>query len=200
MRLNDEYMALLAKINVKKKAYAEKEMATSLFLAGKERNEEEKIKKNQTRIVVAAAALTVMLGLCFDIFKGNDNEMKIMTVASAAAGVVMLVLFAIDAACKIRLKKTKKEQAKEDEGKKEVRSDIKSLNMQIKALVAGVVLLNEHFYELKDLKENERIKKWEKYVAEFNDAFARKFRGNATYTEYQDYFREYRRLTDGEDE
>ena len=76
--------------------------------------------------------------------------------------------------------------------KEKVREKIRDLNNLISSLTVSIITLNEHFYELSNITDDNLLKeKWHKYSNEIIMAINKKYSFNVTYTEYQEYLKEY---------
>lgn len=191
MRLNNEYQALISKINVKKSNYSEKEMVISNELEHDILETYEKSKKYTIWLVVASAVMVVMAGLIYD-FLETINTKWIMWVIIGICLAVFLTLLGIEIFYKAKLKKLNNKKLKEDASKDDVKKDIISLNDQISILCVSVIVMNEHFYELESIKDEEqRRERWNKYIKETVGAINRKYDYHPTYSEYEEYYRNY---------
>lgn len=191
MRCENEYKALISKINVQKSNYSVKEMFVSNEIENEIQITTEKIKIWTIRLVVASMVMLVLLGLIYDFLK-IINQKWIMWIVLGTMAAIFFSLLGIETFYKIKLKKILKKKEEEDKEKDVIRRDIYSLNDKISSLVVAVIVLNEHFYELATIKdEQKRQKIWDKYTLEVIAAINNKNNYHATYTEYQDYYREY---------
>lgn len=191
MRCENEYKALISKINVQKSNYSVKEMFISNEIESEIQITTEKIKIWTIRLVVASMVMLVLLGLIYDFLK-IINQKWIMWIVLGTMAAIFFSLLGVETFYKIKLKKILKKKEEEDKEKDTIRRDIYSLNDKISSLVVAVIVLNEHFYELATIKdEQKRQEVWDKYTLEVIAAINNKNNYHATYTEYQDYYREY---------
>lgn len=191
MRCYEEYRALLTKINVQKCNYAEKEMAVSNELEQKIQLTVELKKKWGIRTIIYFASMIVLIGIIYD-FLTILNEKWVIGVVFAAMVVIFFVLFGFEMFYKVRLKKLNIKKEKEQSDKVEIRSNILSLNDKISSLIVSLITINEHFYELSSIENEQKlIEKWDAYTKEVICAVNKKNFGSQTYTEYQDFLREY---------
>ena len=191
MRCSNEYKALLIKINNQKSNYAEKELFVSTDLEQKIQIYTEKKQKWTIRILVASVVMMILLGLIYN-FLQIINQKWIIIVIIVAMISVFCTFLGFELFYKIKIKKLNEQKIKEDEEKNNVRQTVVSLNDQISTLIVSVIVLNEHFYELSSIEnEEERIKKWQKYVLETVESINSKYFYRPTYTEYQEYYKNY---------
>lgn len=191
MRCSNEYKALITKINNQKSNYAVKDLFVSTELEQKIQLITEKKKKWTVRLIVSTAIMLVLMGTIYDFLK-IVNQKWIMTVVIVAMLVIFLVIFTFETVYKIKLTKLNKQKIKEDEEKNHVRNNIVSLNDQISSLAVSVIVLNEHFYELISIENEEvRVKKWQEYVLEVVEAINYKYSYRPTFEEYQEYYKNY---------
>ena len=69
MRSSEEYKALLAKINIKKTIYAEKELEVDDELEQKIQYYVEKVKKMDVIFVICFMSFMVLVGVVYEFFK-----------------------------------------------------------------------------------------------------------------------------------
>ena len=191
MRCSNEYKALLIKINNQKANYAEKELFVSTDLEQKIQLYTEKRQKWTIRILVASVVMMILLGTIYSLLQIINQRWLIIVIISVMI-LVFCTFIGFELFYKFKIKKLNTQKIKEDEEKTNVRQRVVSLNDQISTLVVSIIVLNEHFYELSSIEnEEERIKKWQKYVLETVEAINYKYFYHPTYTEYQEYYRNY---------
>lgn len=191
MRCSNEYKALLIKINNQKANYAQKELFVSTDLEQKIQLYTEKKQKWTIRILVASVVMMVLLGMIYNLLQIINQRWLIIVIISVMI-LVFCTFIGFELFYKFKIKKLNTQKIKEDEEKTNVRQRVVSLNDQISTLVVSVIVLNEHFYELSSIEnEEERIKKWQKYVLETVEAINSKYFYHPTYTEYQEYYKNY---------
>lgn len=191
MRFNEEYKALLTKINVQKCHYAEREMAYSNELEQSIQLTVEKRKKWTTRVMIYTVIVFIFLGVIAD-FLTILNEKWLIWLFLAVFILIFCILVGIERFYKIKIKKLNDKKEKEQEDKKDIRSIILNLNNQISSLVVAAITLNEHYNELSNIKsDEEKLLKWDKYTKEVIEAINKKYKYNPTYSEYQDFYRDY---------
>lgn len=191
MRSSQEYKALLAKINIEKSIYAEKELMVDDELEQKIQLITEKIKKINSIIVICFLSFLVLTGLIYEFFKYYNIKKYIIYVVLFLIS-ILVVLFIFEIIYKKKLKKCNDQKEKNDEEKQILRNKIRELNSQISSLVVSIITLNEHYYELSNIKENSILEqKWDIYTNEIVMAINKKYGYKATYTEYEEYLKEY---------
>ena len=191
MRFNEEYKALLTKINVQKCHYAEREMAYSNELEQSIQLNVEKKNKWTARIMIYVVAAFIFLGLIADLLI-IINQKWLIWVMIGVFVIVFLVLTGFEIYYINKSKKLNLQKEKEQEDKKDIRSIILDLNNQISTLVVSVITMNEHYNELSNLKtEEEKLEKWNIYTSEVIAAINKKYNYKPTYSEYQEYYRDY---------
>lgn len=191
MRFNEEYKALLTKINVQKCHYAEREMAYSNELEQSIQLNVEKKNKWTARIMIYVVAAFIFLGLIADLLI-IINQKWLIWVMIGVFVIVFLVLTSFEIYYINKIKKLNLQKEKEQEDKKDIRSIILDLNNQISTLVVSVITMNEHYNELSNLKtEEEKLEKWNIYTNEVIAAINKKYNCTPTYSEYQEYYRDY---------
>lgn len=191
MRFNDEYKALLTKINVQKCHYAEREMAYSNELEQSIQLAVEKKQKWTARIMIYTVAMLIILGMSADLLVIINQKWLIwLLILAAIVGFLIFTGFEIYYIRKI--KKFNEQKNKEQEDKKDIRAIINDLNHQISTLVVATITLNEHFNELSTLKtDEEKLQKWNIYTKQVIAAINKKYNYTPTYNEYQEYYRDY---------
>lgn len=191
MRCSNEYKALLIKINNQKANYAQKELFVSTDLEQKIQLYTEKRQKWTIRILVASVVMMILLGMIYNLLQIINQRWLIIVIISVMI-LVFCAFIGFELFYKFKIKKLNAQKNKEDEEKTNVRQRVVSLNDQISTLVVSIIVLNEHFYELSSIEnEEERIKKWQKYVLETVEAINSKYFYHPTYTEYQEYYKNY---------
>lgn len=191
MRCSNEYKALLIKINNQKANYAQKELFVSTDLEQKIQLYTEKKQKWTIRILVASVVMMILLGMIYNLLQIINQRWLIIVIISVMI-LVFCTFIGFELFYKFKIKKLNTQKIKEDEEKTNVRQRVVSLNDQISTLVVSIIVLNEHFYELSSIEnEEERIKKWQKYVLETVEAINSKYFYHPTYTEYQEYYKNY---------
>lgn len=191
MRSSQEYKALLAKINIEKSIYAEKELMVDDELEQKIQLITEKIKKINSIIVICFLSFLVLTGLIYEFFKYYNIKKYIIYVVLFLIS-ILVVLFIFEIIYKKKLKKCNDQKEKNDEEKQILRNKIRELNSQISSLVVSIITLNEHYYELSNIKDNSILEqKWDIYTNEIVMAINKKYGYKATYTEYEEYLKEY---------
>ena len=191
MRSSEEYKALLAKINIKKTIYAEKELEVDDELEQKIQYYVEKVKKMDVIFVICFMSFMVLVGVVYEFFKYYNIKQYIGYVILFLISILVMI-FVFSLVFKKKLKKLNKVKDKNNNEKAEIRETIKSLNNEIASLVVSIITLNEHYYELSNI-DNEQllVQKWEQYTNEIIMAINKKYNYRATYTEYQEYLQEY---------
>lgn len=191
MKSSQEYKALLAKINVQKGIYAQQELQVNDELEQKIQYNVEKIKKFNILFVISFAVMLVLLGVIYEFFKYfNIKEYIIYVVIAMIIGLIVILSFEIT--YKIKLKKCNDKKDEEFKGKIEVRDKIRELNNQISSLVVSIITINEHFYELSNITDdNILIDKWKLYSNQIIMAINKKYNYKATYSEYEEYLKDY---------
>ena len=191
MRYNDEYKALLTKINVQKCHYAEREMAYSNELEQSIQLTVEKKQKWTARIMLYTILSFIFIGLIGD-FLVIINQKWLIWFVIALLVIIFCVLTGFEIYYIRKLKKLNIQKEKEQEDKKDIRAIILDLNNQISSLVVAVITMNEHYYELVNLKSDEEKKeKWQLYTKEIIEAINKRYHYNPTYTDYQEFYRDY---------
>lgn len=191
MRFNEEYKALLTKINVQKCHYAEREMAYSNELEQTIQLTVEKKQKWTARIMIYAIISFIVAGLAADMLVIINQKWLIWFIIGALI-LGFLILTGFEIFYIIKLKKLNNQKQKEQEDKKDIRAIINDLNDQISTLVVSTITMNEHFHELANLKNDEEKKeKWNIYTKEVIAAINKKYNYKPTYTEYQEFYRDY---------
>lgn len=191
MRFNDEYKALLTKINVQKCHYAEREMAYSNELEQSIQLTVEKKQKWTARIMIYTIAAFIVAGLVADLLVIINQKWLIWFIIGLLI-LGFLILTGFEVFYIIKLKKLNEQKQKEQEDKKDIRAIINDLNDQISTLVVSTITMNEHFNELANLKtDEERIAKWESYTKEVIASINKRYNYKPTYTEYQEFYRDY---------
>ena len=191
MRSSEEYKALLAKINIKKTIYAEKELEVDDELEQKIQYYVEKVKKMDVIFVICFMSFMVLVGVVYEFFKYYNIKQYIGYVILFLISILVMI-FVFSLVFKKKLKKLNKVKDKNNNEKAEIRDTIKSLNNEIASLVVSIITLNEHYYELSNIDNEELLlQKWEQYTNEIIMAINKKYNYRATYTEYQEYLQEY---------
>ena len=191
MRSSEEYKALLAKINIKKTIYAEKELEVDDELEQKIQYYVEKVKKMDVIFVICFMSFMVLVGVVYEFFKYYNIKQYIGYVILFLISILVMI-FVFSLVFKKKLKKLNKVKDKNNNEKAEIRDTIKSLNNEIASLVVSIITLNEHYYELSNIDNEELlVQKWEQYTNEIIMAINKKYNYRATYTEYQEYLQEY---------
>jgi uncharacterized membrane protein YcjF (UPF0283 family) len=191
MRSSEEYKALLAKINIKKTIYAEKELEVDDELEQKIQYYVEKVKKMDVIFVICFMSFMVLVGVVYEFFKYYNIKQYIGYVILFLISILVMI-FVFSLVFKKKLKKLNKVKDKNNNEKAEIRETIKSLNNEIASLVVSIITLNEHYYELSNIDNEELlVQKWEQYTNEIIMAINKKYNYRATYTEYQEYLQEY---------
>lgn len=191
MRSSEEYKALLAKINIKKTIYAEKELEVDDELEQKIQYYVEKVKKMDVIFVICFMSFMVLVGVVYEFFKYYNIKQYIGYVILFLISILVMI-FVFSLVFKKKLKKLNKVKDKNNNEKAEIRNTIKSLNNEIASLVVSIITLNEHYYELSNIDNEELlVQKWEQYTNEIIMAINKKYNYRATYTEYQEYLQEY---------
>lgn len=191
MRSSEEYKALLAKINIKKTIYAEKELEVDDELEQKIQYYVEKVKKMDVIFVICFMSFMVLVGVVYEFFKYYNIKQYIGYVILFLISILVMI-FVFSLVFKKKLKKLNKFKDKNNNEKAEIRNTIKSLNNEIASLVVSIITLNEHYYELSNIDNEELlVQKWEQYTNEIIMAINKKYNYRATYTEYQEYLQEY---------
>ena len=191
MRFNEEYKALLTKINVQKCHYAEREMAYSNELEQSIQLTVEKKQKWTARIMLYTILSFIFIGLIGD-FLVIINQKWLIWFVIALLVIIFCVLTGFEIYYIRKLKKLNIQKEKEQEDKKDIRAIILDLNNQISSLVVAVITMNEHYFELVNLKSDEEKKeKWQLYTKEVIEAINKRYHYNPTYTDYQEFYRDY---------
>lgn len=191
MRSSEEYKALLAKINIKKTIYAEKELEVDDELEQKIQYYVEKVKKMDVIFVICFMSFMVLVGVVYEFFKYYNIKQYIGYVILFLISILVMI-FVFSLVFKKKLKKLNKVKDKNNNEKSEIRETIKSLNNEIASLVVSIITLNEHYYELSNIDNEELlVQKWDQYTNEIIMAINKKYNYRATYTEYQEYLQEY---------
>lgn len=191
MRFNEEYKALLTKINVQKCHYAEREMAYSNELEQTIQLTVEKKQKWTARIMIYTIAAFIVAGLVADLLIIINQKWLIWFIIGLLI-LGFLVLTGFEVFYIIKLKKLNEQKQKEQEDKKDIRSIINDLNNQISTLVVSIITINEHFNELANMKsDEERLEKWNVYTKEVIAAINKRYKYVPTYSEYQEFYRDY---------
>ena len=194
MRCNNEFRSLLAKINIEKEKYAQRELFVSYELEQKIQIETEKKKKNDVYIIVAFSLLIVIMGYIYDFLK-IVNQKWIITIVIIIMAIIMGIFILKGIIYKVKLNHLSKKKEQEDQEKTSIRSKIKELNDQISALVLSVIVLNEHFYELSLIQSKElREKRWEELIFNQNVAINRLYNYVPTTEDFLNYYKEYEQL------
>lgn len=191
MRGSQEYKALLANINIQKELYSQKELLVNDELENKIQLNVEKIKKFNILFVIMFALSLVLLGIIYELFKYYNIKQYIgYVVIAMVCG--LLVILGFEIVYRNRLEKCNIQKEEEGKEKEEIREKIRELNNQISSLVVSIITLNEHFYELSNIEDQEILnQKWTQYTNEIIMAINKKYSYSVTYTEYQDYLKEY---------
>jgi len=191
MRSSQEYKALLAKINVQKGIYAQQELQVNEELEQKIQYTAEKIKKFNILFVICFALMLVLLGGIYEIFKYyNIKKYIIYVIIEMVRGLIVILSFEI--VYRAKLKKYNNQKEAEFKGKITVRDKIRELNNKISSLVVSIITLNEHFYELSSITSEELLyQKWVEYANQIIMAINKKYNFKATYTEYEEFLKEY---------
>ena len=137
MRYNDEYKALLTKINVQKCHYAEREMAYSNELEQSIQLTVEKKQKWTARIMLYTILSFIFIGLIGD-FLVIINQKWLIWFVIALLVIIFCVLTGFEIYYIRKLKKLNIQKEKEQEDKKDIRAIILDLNNQISSLVVAV--------------------------------------------------------------
>ena len=191
MRGSQEYKALLAKINIQKEIYSQKDLYVNEELENKIQYYVEKIKKFNILVVISFSLSLVLLGIIYEFFKYYNIKQYIgYVVLIMITGLFVLIGFEI--AYRKKLKNCNIKKDEEDNDKEKVREKIRDLNNLISSLTVSIITLNEHFYELSNITDDNLLKeKWHKYSNEIIMAINKKYSYRVTYTEYQEYLKEY---------
>lgn len=191
MRGSQEYKALLAKINIQKEIYSQKDLYVNEELENKIQYYVEKIKKFNILVVISFSLSLVLLGIIYEFFKYYNIKQYIGDVVLVMiTGLFVLIGFEI--AYRTKLKNCNIKKDEEDKDKEKIREKIRDLNNLISSLTVSIITLNEHFYELSNITDDNLLKeKWHKYSNEIIMAINKKYSFNVTYTEYQEYLKEY---------
>ena len=194
MRSSQEYKALLAKINIEKSIYAEKELSVNDELEQKIQYMTEKIKKFNAIFVICFMSFLVLIGIVYEFFKYyNIKQYIIYVVLFLISILIMIIVFEI--VYKTKLRKLNKLKEKDDEEKQKIRNRIRELNSEISSLVVSIITLNEHYYELANIDDiNILNEKWDLYTNQVVMAINKKYGYKATYTEYEEYLQEYEKF------
>lgn len=191
MRSSQEYKALLAQINIKKTLYAEKEALVDDELEQKIQYYVEKVKKWDVILVICFTSFLVLTGVIYEFFKYYNIKEYIIYVILFLVSIIVMI-FVLSIVFKTKLKKQNNLKEKNDSEKEIIRENIKKLNEEISSLVVSIITLNEHFYELSNIQDEQLLQeKWKKYTTEIIMAINKKYNYRATYTEYQEYLQEY---------
>lgn len=194
MRCTNEFRSLLAKINVEKEKYAQRELFVSYELEQKIQIETEKSKKNDVYIIVAFSLLIVILGYIYDFLK-IVNQKWIITIVIIIMAIIMGIFIVKGIIYKVKLSRLSKKKEQEDQEKADIRARIKELNDQISALVLSVIVLNEHFYELSLIENKElREKRWNELIFNQNIAINKMYNYVPTTEDFLNYYKEYEQL------
>ena len=194
MRCNNEFRSLLAKINIEKEKYAQRELFVSYELEQKIQIETEKKKKNDVYIIVAFSLLIVIMGYIYDFLK-IVNQKWIITIVIIIMAIIMGIFILKGIIYKVKLNQLSKKKEQEDQEKTAIRSKIKELNDQISALVLSVIVLNEHFYELSLIQSKElREKRWEELIFNQNVAINKLYNYVPTTEDFLNYYKDYEQL------
>ena len=191
MRGSQEYKALLAKINIQKEIYSQKDLYVNEELENKIQYYVEKIKKFNILVVISFSLSLVLLGIIYEFFKYYNIKQYIgYVVLIMITGLFVLIGFEI--AYRKKLKNCNIKKDEEDKDKEKVREKIRDLNNLISSLTVSIITLNEHFYELSNITDDNLLKeKWHKYNNEIIMSIKKKYSYIVTYTEYQEYLKEY---------
>lgn len=191
MRSSQEYKALIAKINIEKSLYAEKELLVNDELEQKIQYVTEKIKKFNSIFVICFLSFLVLVGIVYEFFKYYNIKEYIIYVILFLIS-ILIMIFVFETVYKTKLKNLNKQKEKDDEEKQIIRNKIRELNSQISSLVVSIITLNEHYYELTNIKDTHVLEeKWELYTNQIIMAINKKYGYKATYTEYEEYLKEY---------
>lgn len=194
MRCTNEFRSLLAKINIEKEKYAQRELFVSYELEQKIQIETEKLKKNDVYIIVAFSLLIVIMGYIYDFLK-IVNQKWLITIVIIIMAIIMGIFLVKGIIYKVKLNRLSKKKEQEDQEKADIRSKIKELNDQISALVLSVIVLNEHFYELSLIESKElREKRWKELIFNQNVAINKLYNYVPTTEDFLNYYKEYEQL------
>ena len=137
MRGSQEYKALLAKINIEKEIYSQKDLYVNEELENKIQYCVEKIKKFNILVVVSFSLSLVLLGVIYEFFKFyNIKQYIVYVVLFMMLGLFVLIGFEI--AYRIKLKNCNKQKEEEGKEKEEIRGKIRDLNNQISSLIVSL--------------------------------------------------------------
>lgn len=191
MYCKEEYKALLAKINIEKEKYAQKDFFITTELETKIQYVQENITKWQKRTLIYFITACISLWPIFYFFTYYNIKKYIFLVIL----VLVLGLFAFLLMEKIyihRLKKYNQEKQPNEEEKVQIINKINELNKQIESLIISVITINEHYNELSNITNEEQlVNKWNYYTKQLIMAINYKYNYKATYTDYQEYFQNY---------
>lgn len=191
MRFSEDYNALLDKINVQKKKYAEKEMAYSNEIDYLIIHHTEKKQKYSQRMIVYIVIALLFIGFVYDIAL-YINEKWLIWLYIGLILAIFIAMTTLEIIQIFKIKKLKGQKTTEEQEKNTIREHIIALNNQISSLVVSTITINEHYYELSSIEnEEELIQKWNIYTYEVIEAINKKYDYHATYTEYQEFYREY---------
>lgn len=191
MRNSQEYKALLAQINVQKELYSQQEALVNDELEQKIQYTVEKVKKFNVLFVIVFALMLVFIGIIYEFFiYYNIKHYIIYVIFGMIEGLGVILGFEITYRIKLRNLNIQKDM--EYNEKNIIRAKIRELNDLISSLVISIITMNEHFYELSNIKnEEELLLKWNQYTNEVIMAINKKYSYNVTYSEYQEYLKEY---------
>ncbi len=186
-----EYKALLANINIQKEEYSKKELAGYNLIDNDLRIIEMRIKKLKLFFVIASAFLIVFLGT-LDTFLTVINQKWVIYIYISIIMLIFLafiILLLINKRC---YNQKKKEINFEQTEKMNILDNVVALNKQISLLTMSIICLNEHFYELSLIEdENELKKRWQNLINEHLMAINMKYSSLLTTESFQNYYKEW---------
>ena len=134
--------------------------------------------------------LTVALPLSVTIISLGIE--KLPSSFSTTSDACLIVILSFEITYKVKLKKCNEKKDEEFKGKIEVRDKIRELNNQISSLVVSIITINEHFYELSNITDDNILnEKWKLYSNQIIMAINKKYNYKATYSEYEEYLKDY---------
>ena len=200
MRCNEEYINLLININKEKSIYAEKEEIVFSEEESKIQFMTEKLKKIQIWMVIYCIICAIILWPINILLEYYNKPSWIVYVIYAFV-IGLFVFIGFEIAFKIKLKVLNEEKEKHKEANTDIRKKILDYNNKISSLVISVLTLNEHFNELATINnEQELFKKWDQYTKEMNMAINKKYNYHPTYSEHQEYYRDYEKYLESQKE
>lgn len=191
MYCKEEYKALEAKINIEKEKYAKNEAFITTELETKIQYVQENITKWQKRTLIYFIIACISLWPIFYFFTYfNIKKYIFLVILVLALG--LFVFLIMEKIYTIKMNKYNQEKQPKQEEQMQIINKINDLNKQIESLIVSVITINEHYNELSNITNEEQlINKWNYYTKQLIMAINYKYNYRATYTDYQEYFRNY---------